>query len=106
MGYEYNRAHVITFSFHQGAQNIWKVVSGGLREDKAKAERAGALKAGPVSGEEVLVWSGVKEGRAGPSALGGRWLLTPLWASCSSAPGLSPQGRPRYQGGPDLRVAL
>ena len=55
---------------------------------------------------EGLVWPGVKEGRAGPSALGGRWLLTPLWASCSSAPGLSPQGRPRYQGGPDLRVAL
>ena len=106
MGYEYNCALVITFSFHQGAQNLRKVVSGGLREDKAQAERPGALKAGPVSGDEGLVWPGVKEGRAGPGALGRRWLLTPLWASCSTAPGLSPSGWPRYLGGPDLRVAL
>ena len=107
MGYEYNCALVITFSFHQGAQNLRKVVSGGLREDKAQVGTPGTLKAGPVSGDEGLVWPGVKEGRAGPGALGGRWLLTPpLWAFCSTAPGLSPSGRPRYLGGPDLRVAL
>lgn len=54
----------------------------------------------------TCVWGqgcGRARGQGGPSfswTLGGRWLLPPLWASCSATPGLS------HQGGPDLRVAL